>query len=90
MWLHPSFHYLACDQLTEDGCSEAAEAVEEEIPPFGSASRSECLLAYLDESAQKDRGHDSPWDKAGGVWVCVALEILEPQYGAETKIHEKM
>lgn len=87
---HPLFYCLACDQLAKDGCGEATEGVEEKVSPVCSAGRGKRLLPYLDESAEKYGSHDGPRDEARCVRVGMALEILKPQYCAETEIHEEM
>ena len=81
--LLPALHHVACDELAKHSRSETTERVEEEVPPIGRTGRGERLLPYLDESAEKDRRYDSPWDEArclGGLTYPFRFDIYFFQF----------
>ena len=89
-FLLPAPQYAACNGLAEQCCSKASECVEEEVPPVGSASGSEQLLPYLDETTEENGRNDAPRNKACGIALFMAPEVFEPQHRAETEVHEKV
>ena len=89
-FLLPAPQYAACNGLAEQCSCKASECVEEEVPPVGSASGSEQLLPYLDETTEENGRNDTPRNKACGIALFMAPEVFEPQHRAETEVHEKV
>ena len=81
---------VACHELSDEGSSEASQCVECKVEPVGGACRGERLLADLYESAEEDGCYHSPGYEARCLGLLVAFEILEPQYAAESEVHEEV